>query len=75
MSSTLGDIKRKVRSLLALAAAGSGGTDPERATARAMANKLMDTHGLREIDAAPQQLHQIRVVINCAEDGRFGFAI
>lgn len=41
-------IKRKIRSLLTLAAPGSGATDPERATAKSMADKLLAQHGLRE---------------------------
>ncbi len=43
-------IKRKVRSLLELAAEGSGATEHERATARAMASKLMAKNDLVEAD-------------------------
>ena len=44
----MADVKRKVRSLLAVAAKGSGATGPEAATARALADKLMAEHGLED---------------------------
>jgi hypothetical protein len=49
-------IKRKVRSLLELAAPSSGATEPERATARAMADKLMAKHGLSEADVPRREV-------------------
>ena len=64
----INDIKRKVRSLLAVAAPGSGATDAERDTARRMADKLMADNGFSEKDVGlrsgvilpgmePQDLH------------------
>lgn len=50
------DALRKLRACLALAAAGSGATEPERATARAMAGKLMAAYGLQEGDATPREV-------------------
>ena len=42
------DAKRKVRALLNTAAEGSGATEPERATAKRLAIKLIETHRLAE---------------------------
>lgn len=69
MAQNLGDVKRKIRSLLALAALGSGATEPERATAQAMANKLMEKFKI------PEPLHEVLVVVDIGADGRFGFAL
>lgn len=43
---------RKVRALLAVAAPKSGATDPERATARAIAAKLVAQHGFTPEEVA-----------------------
>lgn len=43
-------VTRKVRSLLALAAHGSGATKAESASAASLARRLMDLHGLTETD-------------------------
>ena len=54
------DIERKVRSLLAVAAEGSGATAPEAATARAMADKLMALHGLTESEIPKREVERRR---------------
>ncbi len=54
------DIKRKVRSLLAVAAPGSGATGPERDTAQSLATKLMARHGLKESDIPQRQVEGAR---------------
>lgn len=43
---TRSDAERKVRALRATAAPGSGATDPERDTARRLADRLSAEHGL-----------------------------
>lgn len=53
---TRADVLRKVRSLLALAALGSGATEPERASARSKADALMAAHGLREGDIPAREV-------------------
>ena len=53
-------IKRKIRSLLALAAPNSGATDAERATARRLAGRLMRKHGLKEQDIPQRQVEAPR---------------
>lgn len=53
---TRADVLRKVRSLLALAALGSGATEPERASARDKADALMAAHGLREGDIPAREV-------------------
>lgn len=54
---SMDDVKRKVRSLLTVAAAGSGATDPERETARRLADQLMAKHGLTEAEIPQRQSH------------------
>ena len=49
-------IRRKIRSLLAVAAAGSGATDAERETAKRLADALMRKHGLSESDIPHRQV-------------------
>lgn len=48
-------LKRRVRSLLEVARAGSGATEPERATARALAARILAAHGWTEADI-PERL-------------------
>lgn len=79
------DIVRKVQACLALAAADSGALGPERATARAMADKLMAANGLRESDIPKRQVQRaspppppapvfegVMFVVNIAGFGGFG---
>lgn len=62
---------RKVRSLLALAAPGSGGTGPERANARSKAEVLMAERGWAEADAAALDTASAPV---CTPPGGFSFS-
>lgn len=64
MVEKLDDVKRKVRGLLATAAEGSGATDPERATARRLADQLLLAHGLTTADLTPPRpLPRITVTV------------
>jgi hypothetical protein len=53
------DVQRKARALMNTAADGSGATDPERATAARLCNRLLESHGMTEADvprvAAPRR--------------------
>lgn len=55
---TRADVVRKVQACLALAAPTSGAPGPERATARAMADKLMAAHDLRESDIPQREVER-----------------
>lgn len=55
---TVEAVKRRVRSLLVLAAPGSGATEPERATARRLADKLMAAYGLHENEIPQRQVEK-----------------
>ena len=60
MRRRLEDVKRKVRSLLELAKEGSGATEPERLTARALADRIMAKHGLTESDIPEREVEARR---------------
>lgn len=51
-------IKRRIRSLLELAKPGSGATDPERASASAMADKMIAASGLTEADIPEREIER-----------------
>lgn len=53
---TMDDVKRRVRSLLCLAAAGSGATEAERETAQRLAQQLMAKHGLTEAEIPEREV-------------------
>lgn len=56
---SIDDVKRKVRSLLTVAMAGSGATEPERATARQLAAQLMVKYGLNAWDIPERQVERL----------------
>ena len=47
------NVRRKIRALRATAAEGSGATEPERDTAKRLADKLMAEYGLDKIKPRP----------------------
>lgn len=58
MTRDTSDVKRRIRSLLEVAKSGSGATEPERATARGLADRLMAAHGWSETDIPQREVEK-----------------
>jgi hypothetical protein len=60
--SNLDGLKKKIRSLLEVAKPGSGATEPERDTARRLAERLLAANGLTEKDIPEREIAIRRAV-------------
>lgn len=58
MSRDLDAVKRKIRSLLEVAKTTSGATEPERLTAKRLADKIMLENDLREWEVPERQVQR-----------------